>query len=119
MKEDLERNETVLYFDTGYRYWKVIGLDTSKSQRICNAVSGLHWTRTKISNKKFPTLRSAIIGNYVANINEAVGVEVTRLNYLGDWGTQFGYLLAGMDRFNTDPLTSEAVLSIWNYLNSS
>jgi arginyl-tRNA synthetase len=55
----------------------------------------------------------------VANINEAVGVEVTRLNYLGDWGTQFGYLLAGMDRFNTDPLTSEAVLSIWNYLNSS
>jgi arginyl-tRNA synthetase len=48
----------------------------------------------------------------VANINEAVGVEVTRLNYLGDWGTQFGYLLAGMDRFNADPLSSEAVLSI-------
>jgi arginyl-tRNA synthetase len=54
----------------------------------------------------------------VANINEAVGVDVTRLNYLGDWGTQFGYLLAGMDRFNADPLSSEAVLSIWNYLNS-
>jgi arginyl-tRNA synthetase len=54
----------------------------------------------------------------VANINEAVGVYVTRLNYLGDWGTQFGYLLAGMDRFNADPLSSEAVLSIWNYLNS-
>jgi hypothetical protein len=24
-----------------------------------------------------------------------------------------------MDRFNADPLSSEAVLSIWNYFNSS
>ena len=47
--------------------------------------------------------RSAVIGNYVANIHTAVGHHVTRLNYLGDWGTQFGYLLAGMDRYQVSP----------------
>ena len=41
-------------------------------------------------------LRSTIIGNFIANIHEVVGHNVVRLNYLGDWGTQFGYLMAGL-----------------------
>ena len=35
-------------------------------------------------------LRSTIIGAVVANLHEAAGWRVTRLNYLGDWGTQYG-----------------------------
>lgn len=39
-------------------------------------------------------LRSTVIGNAVANILEKCGYTVFRLNYLGDWGTQFGKLIA-------------------------
>ncbi len=39
-------------------------------------------------------IRSAIIGQALSNIYEALGAKVIRLNHLGDWGTQFGKLIA-------------------------
>ncbi len=38
-------------------------------------------------------LRSTIIGNSLAHIAEAQGYKVVTINYLGDWGTQFGKLM--------------------------
>ena len=46
--------------------------------------------------------RSTILGNFVANINNAVGHKVTKINYLGDWGTQFGLLIAGLEESETN-----------------
>jgi len=43
-------------------------------------------------------LRSTIIGNSLANIAEFLGYKTLRMNYLGDWGTQFGKLLLGYER---------------------
>ncbi len=44
-------------------------------------------------------LRSTIIGNTISNICEFQGFKVTKANYLGDWGTQFGKLINGYIRF--------------------
>ena len=39
-------------------------------------------------------LRSTIIGDTIARILELRGYEVLRINHVGDWGTQFGMLIA-------------------------
>lgn len=36
-------------------------------------------------------LRSTIIGGFLANLHEICGWDVIRMNYLGDWGKQFGF----------------------------
>lgn len=38
-------------------------------------------------------LRSTVIGNALANILEKIGFNPVKINYLGDWGTQFGRLI--------------------------
>ncbi|WWC71315.1 arginine-tRNA ligase [Kwoniella pini CBS 10737] len=47
-------------------------------------------------------LRSTIIGTVISNLYEANGWKVTRLNYLGDWGTQYGLLSIGFDRYGDE-----------------
>nr|XP_020459667.1 probable arginine--tRNA ligase, mitochondrial isoform X2 [Monopterus albus] len=51
--------------------------------------------------KKFHAghLRSTIIGNFIANLKQSLGNRVIRMNYLGDWGMQFGLLGAGFGQF--------------------
>lgn len=39
-------------------------------------------------------LRSTVIGHSLARLGEKVGFKVKRLNHIGDWGTQFGKLMA-------------------------
>ncbi len=39
-------------------------------------------------------LRSTIIGDSLARLFEFLGHDVIRLNHIGDWGTQFGMLIA-------------------------
>lgn len=47
-------------------------------------------------------LRSTIIGNSIANICEFEGFKAIKMNYLGDWGTQFGKLLFGYQKFGSE-----------------
>ncbi|XP_058971454.2 arginine--tRNA ligase, cytoplasmic-like [Pocillopora verrucosa] len=45
-------------------------------------------------------LRSTIIGESLSRLLEFVGHDVLRLNHVGDWGTQFGMLIAHLqDKF--------------------
>jgi arginyl-tRNA synthetase len=41
----------------------------------------------------FGHLRSTVIGHSLSRLHEFAGYKVIRLNYLGDWGTQFGKLI--------------------------
>ena len=47
-------------------------------------------------------LRSTIIGDAVARVLEALGNTVIRQNHIGDWGTQFGRLVAHLDDIGED-----------------
>lgn len=55
-------------------------------------------------------LRSTIIGAFIANIYEAMGWDVVRMNYLGDWGKQFGLLAVGWQRFGSEAQLSHQPL---------
>ncbi|BDU75753.1 arginine--tRNA ligase [Mesoterricola sediminis] len=44
-------------------------------------------------------LRSTMIGHALAQVNRYLGANVVRINHLGDWGTQFGTLLAAYKKW--------------------
>jgi arginyl-tRNA synthetase len=52
-------------------------------------------------------LRSTIIGDALARLFEFLGHDVLRLNHIGDWGTQFGMLIAYMQDEAPGVLTGE------------
>ncbi|KAF2868212.1 hypothetical protein BDV95DRAFT_610183 [Massariosphaeria phaeospora] len=47
-------------------------------------------------------LRSTIIGGFIANLHEGAGWDVIRMNYLGDWGKQYGVLAIGFDLYGSE-----------------
>jgi len=52
----------------------------------------------------FQHLRSTLIGNTLANIYRVLGYETLKMNFVGDWGTQFAKLVAAIETWapNTD-----------------
>ncbi|MDR7921686.1 arginine--tRNA ligase [Thermosynechococcus sp. PP45] len=57
-------------------------------------------------------LRSTIIGDCIARILEFQGHNVLRLNHVGDWGTQFGMLIAYLEEVYPDALTTANALDL-------
>jgi arginyl-tRNA synthetase len=57
-------------------------------------------------------LRSTIIGDSIARILEFRGHDVLRLNHVGDWGTQFGMLIAYLREAYPEALTTSNALDL-------
>lgn len=47
-------------------------------------------------------LRSTIIGGFLSNLYEGAGWDVVRINYLGDWGKQYGLLALGFEKYGDE-----------------
>jgi arginyl-tRNA synthetase len=47
-------------------------------------------------------LRSTVIGQSLVRLHEAMGYQVVRINFVGDWGTQFGKLIAAWKRWGDE-----------------
>ena len=56
-------------------------------------------------------LRSTVIGDAIARVLAFLGHDVRRQNHVGDWGTQFGMLLARMDELTETGESKEAELA--------
>jgi len=60
-------------------------------------------------------LRSTIIGAFLANLYEANGYDVLRMNYLGDWGKQFGILAVGFEKYgDEEELKRDAITHLYD-----
>ena len=47
-------------------------------------------------------LRSTIIGGFISKLYDTIGWDVLRLNYLGDWGKQYGLLANGYKYYGSE-----------------
>ncbi|KAK4706113.1 arginyl-tRNA synthetase, partial [Phenoliferia sp. Uapishka_3] len=60
-------------------------------------------------------LRSTIIGAFLGNLYEANGWDVIRMNYLGDWGKQFGILAVGFEKYGSaEELERDAITHLYD-----
>jgi arginyl-tRNA synthetase len=66
-------------------------------------------------------LRSTVIGSFISKLYESMGWDVSKINYLGDWGMPIGLLGAGWERygseeqFEADPIVH--LLEVYNKIN--
>ncbi|MGH2421400.1 arginine--tRNA ligase [Pseudomonas canadensis] len=61
-------------------------------------------------------LRSTIIGDGAARVLEFLGDDVIRQNHVGDWGTQFGMLMAYLQE---NPITSNELSDLENFYRAA
>jgi arginyl-tRNA synthetase len=60
--------------------------------------------------------RPAFIGDALARVHEALGYDVVRWDHLGDWGTQFGMILAAYKEWGDEAQVRERPLEALNDL---
>lgn len=61
-------------------------------------------------------LRSTVIGNSIAKTMEKVGYTPIKINYLGDYGTQFGKLIAAYNHWgNEEDVKKDPIMSLFHY----
>lgn len=82
----------------------------------------IEYSSPNIAKKFHPGhLRTTILGNYIKNICEAMGINTYSINYLGDWGKQFGLVGVGFEKFGSEEeMEKDALKHLYNvYVKTS
>lgn len=67
----------------------------------------------------FHHIRSTVIGAAIGRLHEATGWRVEGINYLGDWGKQFGLLATGFQRYGDPQKRADAKHLIEVYVQAN
>ena len=61
-------------------------------------------------------IRSTVIGNAIYKLYDAVGFDVTRINHLGDYGTQFGKMIVAYRKWGSEEeLAKDPIKTLLGY----
>ncbi len=97
------------FIDGGHLVRDLISEIRDKKERFCqSAIGGGQTVLVEYSSPNiakplaFHHLRSTMIGNCLAQIFSALGYDVHRINYVGDWGKTFGLLAEAYRRFGDE-----------------
>ncbi|KAK9511474.1 hypothetical protein O3M35_000122 [Rhynocoris fuscipes] len=113
-------------FENGSSNDQILSFSVDKNYFVKTLLSNVGLPREKLKNQhvlvEFSSpniakpfhighLRSTIVGNFVANCCKSLYGRVTKLNYLGDWGVQVGYVKAGLEDLNisTEQLSQDPI----------
>lgn len=89
-----------------------LGIDTQPQQHIVVDYSAPNLAK----EMHVGHLRSTIIGDAVAKVLEFMGHNVLRQNHMGDWGTQFGMLLAHLnDKLQANEVAETALSDLEDF----
>ena len=118
--QDLCLKDTSINFNLNKKlYFKEI-LETIHSKDIDFGKNSIGTDKNVVIDYSSPNIakvfhvghyRTTILGNFIKNLMKVSSFNVISLNYLGDWGKQFGLVLLGYEMFgnkeelNKDPLT--------------
>lgn len=94
---------SILKNGTKYGYNPYLGLNDPKDPNSGKKKMIVEFSSPNIA-KPFHAghLRSTIIGGFLSNVYQEAGWDVTRMNYLGDWGKQYGVLAVGFNKFGSE-----------------
>lgn len=81
---------------------KITGINNGVVKRGEGKVICIDYSSPNIAkNFHVGHLRTTIIGNSLYQIYKKLGYQVVRINYLGDWGTQFGKLIVAYQKWSS------------------
>lgn len=89
--------------------WKLLPSSHGQSASIC-----IDFSSPNISKQlAYHHIRSTVLGNVMANLFEAVGYSVARINHLGDWGTTHGMLIAAYKMWGVEELSIQSLNELY------